>query len=631
MRRTLPYILMSAGLLTAGQAIAQGAPQEWQDPVQDLSRLSLEELANVEVTTVSRQPESAARAAAAVYVIMADDIRRSGATSLPEALRLAPNLDVQRVNSVDYAITARGFNGFETSNKLLVLIDGRSVYSSLHSGVFWDAHDFPLELIERIEVISGPGGALYGSNAMNGVINVITRSAADSQGGLVAVHAGPEDSTATLRVGGRAPAGGLWRAFVHGYNRDDSFRPNGDDATDSSEGVRIGARAEWRFGVSSVVLAGGAFSNAITVNEDYSRSPVTIGGSYVRAVWARPTWGGELEAQAYYEGTEREEAQTFEETDTWDINLQWSVQRGAHGLTVGGGHRVTRSRFEAVGTPAYLDPPFREIDLTNIFIQDKIALAPGLTLTLGAKFEDNSFSGQEFLPNVRLAWETPGGDLLWGAVSRASRTPNRIERDLTFPGFLVGGDFRSETLVAHEVGYRATPRPWASFSVSAFYNVYDDLRTVSTDPVTVLPLRLTNFGAGETWGVEAWGSVDVTPDWRLSAGVATLEKDLASDPAQDITGLISAGQDPSVRGYLRSQYNFGRRVELDVHLRATDDLSTTPGYMEADVRLGWRLTERLELAVAGRGVLNDVRFETDDPARRRAFGPSVTASLRASF
>ena len=631
MKKAIPLVLLSATLLAANSAWAQGMAQEPEDPAVDLSLLSLEELAQVEVTTVSRGPESVARAAAAVYVITSEDIRRSGATSLPEALRLAPNLDVQRVNAVDYAIAARGFNGFETSNKLLVMIDGRSVYSSLHSGVFWDAHDFPLEIIDRIEVISGPGGALYGSNAMNGVINVITRPAAASQGTAVAVHAGSEDSTATLRVGGRLGSTGAWRAFVHGYNRDDSFRADGDDATDSSEGVRIGGKAEWRLGVSSLVLAAGAFSNDITVNEDFSRSPATIGGSFVRTAWARPLWGGEFEAQAFYEGTEREELQTLEETDTLDLLLQWSVQRGAHAWTFGGGHRVVESRFDAVGTPAFLDPPYRKVDLTNIFVQDKIALAEGLTLTLGAKFEDNSFSGQEFLPNVRLAWERANGDLLWGAVSRASRTPNRIERDLTFPGFLVGGDFQSETLVAYEVGYRATPAPWASFSISGFYNVYDDLRTVSVDPVTFFPLRLTNFGAGETWGVEAWGSVDVNDSWRLSAGVATLEKDLSSDPAQDITGLISQGSDPSVRGYLRSQNNFGRNLELDVHLRAVDDLGVTPGYMEADVRLGWRVTERLELAIAGRGLLNDVRFETDDPQRRRAFGPSVTASLRAAF
>src|SRR5690606_25180380 len=250
------------------------APQD----LPDLSRLSLEELAQIEVTSVSRRPEPVSAAAAAIYVIDAEDIRRSGATSLPEALRLAPNLQVQRVNAGEYAITTRGFNGYETANKLLVLIDGRSVYSPLHSGVFWDARYVPLEDIARIEVISGPGGALYGANAVNGVINIITRSAEDTLGARAYVGVGTEDRTAAIRYGGRLGESGAWRAFVSGFERDDSLRADGSDATDATTGVRTGFRVDWAAGRDRLMLQGAAFETEAARNEDFSGSPLTVRG-----------------------------------------------------------------------------------------------------------------------------------------------------------------------------------------------------------------------------------------------------------------------------------------------------------------------------------------------------------------
>ena len=226
----------------------------------------------------------------------------------------------------------------------------------------------------------------------------------------------------------------------------------------------------------------------------------------------------------------------------------------------------------------------------------------------------------------------PGGDLLWGAISRASRTPNRIERDLTLPGFLIGGDFRSETATAYELGYRATPLPRLSFSINAFYNIYDDLRTVSITPATFLPLRLSNNGEAETWGVEAWGSYDVSPAWRLSAGVSTLTKDYAAPLTPgDISGLVSIGDDPEYQVLVRSRHDLTDAIELDVRLRAVDDLISVDGYVEADVRLGWRLTDRLELSLSGQNLIEDRHFETGDPVRARAFGRSVFGALQVSF
>jgi len=637
-------LLALPGVARAEEPIATAAPTAGTNAVaarqtmgggpsdQDLTRLSLEELSMIEVTSVSRRPEALADAAAAIYVISGEDIRRSGATSLPEALRLAPNLNVQRVNSVDYAISARGFNGYETSNKLLVLVDGRSIYSTLHSGVFWDARDVMLQDVERIEVISGPGGALYGSNAMNGVINIITRSAAETPGTLISVGAGNEDADFALRHGGDLSGGGAWRAYLMGHVRGESRSPAGLEANDDAEGTRAGARADWAAGENRLTLQGDVFDNQVTVNENLLGIETHVRGGNVLGRWSRPLAGGELQVQAYYDRFEREEPGTLEESDTWDLSVQHAMERGRHRLVLGAGHRVVDSRFAAPPGGAFLDPAERTLTLTNVFVQDQIALGAGVTLTLGAKFEDNSFSGQEFLPNVRLAWQRPGGDLLWGAISRASRTPNRIERDLTLPGFLVGGEFQSETMTAYELGYRARPSSRMSFSINGFYNVYDDLRTVSATPATFLPFRLTNRGEAETWGVEAWGSYDISPTWRLSAGVSTLTKDYDSTSTlEDISGLVSVGDDPDYQVTVRSQHDLTDALELDIRLRAVDDLAAVDGYVEADARLGWRLTDQLELSVTGRNLIEDRRVETGDPVRGRAFGRSIFGALQVRF
>lgn len=586
----------------------------------------------VEVTSVSRRAEPLAQAAAAVFVISRDDIRRSGATSLPEALRLAPNLNVQRVNAVDYAITARGFNGFETANKLLVLVDGRSIYSTLSSGVFWDGQQVMLEDVERIEVVSGPGGALYGSNAMNGVINIITRSARDTQGGLLSASVGNEDQVLSVRQGGALGDSGAWRVYATGFRRDDSLRPGGDEATDEARGVRGGARLDWRAGADAFTLQADVFRNEVAINEDYSGVETQIRGGNVVGRWTRPWAGGDLQLQAYYDRFEREEVGTLETSDTYDVLAQHASTWGAHRVVLGAGYRSVRSAFRAGPGEAFLDPPVRTLGLANLFAQDQVSLGRGVTLTLGLKFEDNSFSGDEILPSARLAWERPGGDLVWAAVSRASRTPNRIERDLTLPGFLVGADFQSETATAYELGYRANPTPKLSFSISAFYNAYEDLRTVSLDPVVIFPLRLTNFGKGRTYGVEAWGGYDFTPTWRVSAGLSTLRKDLAAPAsAFDISSLVSMGDDPDYQLLVRSQSRLRDDLDLDVRLRAVDDLATVDAYVEADVRLGWRLRDGLELALVGENLLEERHQETADSLRAREFGRSVHATLRVGF
>lgn len=620
------------GLTTPAWADQTSFDVAQADPADGLARLSLEDLATIEVVSVSRRSETLADAAAAIYVITRDDIRRSGAVSLPEVLRLAPNLNVQRINSVDYAVTARGFNGYETSNKLLVLVDGRSLYSTLSSGVFWDAQQVPLDNIDRIEVISGPGGALYGSNAMNGVINIITLPAAEATGGLAQMTVGTEDRTVAVRFGRALGTSAAWRAYVTAFRADESERPEGGAATDPADGVRGGVRMDGQAGKMAWMLQGEVFDNALTVNEGYDGEPTSVSGGHLLGRLTRPLGRGDLQLQAYHDLFERQEPGSLERGRTTDLNVQHATDWGRHKWVLGAGYRTVKSSFDTAAGGAFLDPPKRTLTLANLYLQDQIALRSDLTLTLGVKYEDNSFSGDQLLPSARLAWVSGEGDLVWGAISRASRTPNRIERDLTLPGFLVGADFQSETLTAYELGYRAHSAGGFAYSLSAFYNEYDDLRTVSPDPATIFPLRLTNHGSGRTHGVEAWGSYDVTPSWRMSAGVSTLEKDFDTPaPTLDISDLVSTGDDPSWQASLRSQSRLTDSIDLDLTLRAVDDLAAVDGFVEGDVRVGWRLSDRLELSLTGENLFHDRRIETGDPVRARAFGRSGRLGLRALF
>lgn len=616
--------LVAVGVLGAGGAAtidAQG-PQP-----QDLSGLTLEQLADIEITSVSRRPEQLSGAAAAIHVITRDDIRRSGAASLPEVLRLAPNLQVQRVGSVDYAITARGFNSFETANKLLVLIDGRSIYTTLFSGVLWDAQGLVLEDIERIEVISGPGGALYGANAVNGVINITTRSARDTQGPAISAGVGTDDRTVSLRHGGALGDAGAWRLFLTGFDRSETEMVGGVSGLDAAAGIRGGGRADWSNGLGDWMLQGDVYDHE-------SPGDVTLRGGFALGRWGRRLDSGRIEAQAYYDHTDRVNGPVEEEVRTWDVSLQQAIDLGRHAIVWGGGHRWVENSLTSPPGAATLVPETRHITLGNLFVQDQISLRDDLVLTLGVKVEDSSFTGVEMLPNVRLAWSLDDGSLVWGAVSRAARTASRIDRDLTLPGFLVGGTFQSEKLTAYELGYRARPARNLNLSVTAFHHDYTDLRTVAPDPATILPLRFANGGEGHSSGIEAWGSYEVSPRWRLDLGVVTLDKEFRLKPGEiDIASLASVGDDPSWQVLLNSRAQLTDRLELDVHLRAVDELSASgvEDYVEADVRLGWRFDNGVEMALTGSDLLNDTRLEAGDPGRQRVLGRSAALTLRAGF
>lgn len=612
---------------SAAPALAQEADTS------ELDRLTIEDLGKVDITSVSKRAQPISGAPSSVYVITNRDIESSGVLTLPEALRLAPNLQVARQDALSYVVTARGFNSFQTANKMLVLIDGRSVYSPLFSGVFWDAQNVMLEDLDRIEVISGPGGTLWGANAMNGVVNIISRSAAETQGGLLHAAGGDREQYASARFGGRLGANGAFRVYALGFNREDAW--GGPSVDEGVDGVQGGFRADWAGDVDAFTFQGDLYGYQADAGSALSAPDGNFRGGNLVARWTRQLGAAsDLRLQAYYDKVERDSAGVFSAVDTYDAEAELTTRRGRHEIVSGVGYRATHDEFTNSLNPFVTDPERRWISLAHVFVQDEMALRDDLSLVAGLKLEHSSYTGAELLPNLRLAWRPSENATLWAAVSRAVRTPSRIERDLVFPGVVVNGTFDNEELVAFEAGYRGSPLPRTTLSVSMFYNLYDDLRTSEPPPTGVLPLHVGNGMNGRTWGVEAWGAYDVTPWWRLSAGASTLHKEFDLDPdSRDTSGLQAGGNDPSYQLMLRSQMQMNDRFTVDLRLRAVDDLPdpAVPAYVEAAANLSYRLTDSVSLSVTGRNLLDDHHPETGAPAERREPMRSLYAGLRWSF
>ena len=617
--------------LSAGRVAAQ-EPAELASlqGVPDLSQLSIEELAQLPVRSASKREEPLSAAPTALYVITGEEIARSPANSVTEVLRLAPNLQVQQVNARDYAISARGFNGYETSNKLLVLLDGRSLYSTLHSGVFWELRQPLLEDIEQIEVISGSGGTLYGPNAVNGVINITTHDARDTLGGLVRGTLGSNEHTLGARYGFAIGANSALRIHGNAFDRDGLRDGLGPDIDDGYSGYQLGFRLDSGFGGNVLTLQGNLFEN----DSDVLAGDGDRGGNFTlrwrREIDARSS----LHVQAYYDHFRRRFQLVADALETMDLEAQYNRSQGAHEIVAGFGVRTTRDQFVNNANAFALDPTSRRLWILNGFVQDRFALTPELSLTLGLKLERSSFSGVELLPNLRVAWHPDPGHLLWAAVSRAVRTPSRIDRNLVAAPFLVAAtEFRSEKLIAFEAGYRGQPSGTTSVSVSVFFNLYDDIRTAELIAIP-LPVRLSNSLTGHSYGVEAWGNWQALPWWRLSAGVSLLGKSFRLEPGTtDTTGAAALGDDPSYQALLRSSMNLGDSVTLDAGLRAVDGLETPaiPAYVEADARLGWRVSDHLELFVAASNLLHRTHAESNDTNRAQLAERSVHAGTRLRF
>jgi iron complex outermembrane recepter protein len=626
-RRRSRHSRLLVGALAA-LALAQGRAAE--PPARDLADLDLEQLANIEVTSVSRRAERLADAPASIYVITNDDIRRSGVTSLPEALRLAPNLQVAQVNASSYAISARGFNN-SIGNKLLVLIDGRTVYTPLFSGVFWDAQDVMLEDIDRIEVISGPGGTLWGANAVNGVINVITRRADSTQGGLIAAGVGNVKDGGSVRYGGKFGADGHYRVYGKYFDRDNTERADGAAVADAWHKGQAGFRADWSSGASRGFTVQGDFYDG--KEEQAPTGKVNISGGNLVARWnERLAGGSDLRVQFYYDRTKRDQAFFGETLDILDVELQQALPAtGAHRFLWGGGYRAAKDSIRNSAGFAFL-PADKDLAWANVFIQDEIRLRDGLELTLGLKLESNDYTGWEYLPSVRLAWKPAPNRLVWGALSRAVRAPARLDRDLfiTAGGLsLAGGpNFESEIANVAEIGFRGQASSTLSYSATVFYHDLDDLRSV--EPVPGGGFVIANGVEGTTKGIEAWSAWQATKSWRLSAGGMYLDKDLKSKPGSlDPTGPGMQGNDPEYQWQLRSGLNVTQSLDFDVMVRNVGSLPdpVVPAYVAVDVWLGWRASRGVEFSLTLQNLFDDPHPEFGPAATRSVFGRSAFLKL----
>jgi len=599
---------ISAGLWLADSGLAAQAQQVASADVQ---QLSIEQLANVEITSVSKRAEPLNQAATAIFVINQDDIQRSGGTSIPEILRLAPNLQVAQLSASSYGITARGFNqSTGTANKLLVMMDGRVVYSPLFSGVFWDAQNTMLDDLDRIEVISGPAGTLWGSNAVNGVINITSRNSKDTQGNLLDVRAGSLDDTISARHGGSLGANTTYRVYVTALHDRNLSRIDGQVSRDGWDNVQGGFRTDWDGGGDMVTLQGDLYrGNSQAVPGAPANG--TIGGQNLLASWTRTLDGNaSIKTQVYYDNARRDLTSGIRASvDTFDFDTQYNFALGEqHSIVVGGGYRATDDTFVRGPGTSFLDPGHRTLGLGNIFAQDAISLTPDITLTLGMKFEHNSYTGWEFMPDSRLAWRPSETSVVWFSAARAVRTPSRFDTELFSPATLAGGaGFVSEELLALELGYRAQPFADFSFSVSTYFNIYDDLRTLEASGPIVFPLVIKNGMRGNTYGVEAWGSYSILDWWRLKAGINAIRKELhLVAGSRDIFGVQFAGNDPSYQFQLQSDIDLPQDVALNFGLRSIDALKSpaVPGYVEANARIDWRVLEGLHLSLAGMNLLH---------------------------
>jgi len=628
-----------AALACVAQPVHAQLGADSSDPLTELSRMSLEQLSKVEVTSVSKSAQTLASAPASIYVITREEILRTGVTSLPEALRLAPNLQVAQLTSSSYSNGARGLAGAPDvqnfSNKILMLIDGRSVYSPLFSGIEYDMQDVLLDDVDRIEVISGPGATLWGANAMNGVINIITRKAAETDGGLVRLEGGPEEQAAALRYGDSIGKDTAFRVYAKWFERGATEFANGMDAEDDwskwQAGFRVDAGADrHRFTVQGDYQSG---------DQDFPGAPeVGFSGANLLGRWEHEGSRIRTRAQVYFDRVKRERPPSgiAYDIDTWDFDFQQSASVGArHQLVWGLGRR--NNDYETVNNALAFVPNHRSLDLTNIFVQDSITLNELWKLTAGIKFEDNSYSDWSVLPDVRLSFAPNDKAMFWLAGSRAIRAPTPFDTDVQeFVGnqlFVLGDpDFKTEKVTAFELGYRGNPDAMFSISASAFYNVYDDLRTIEITPVVLLPLRWGNLMEGSAYGFEAWADLQLTPWWRLSPGVRTLHKRLEfSEGSAELVGVRQAGNDPSSRYYLKSSMDL-RHFTLDVLLRKVSQLPdpALDSYTELNARFAWHVSDQLEVAIKGFNLLNEIHLEYPEP-QGRAIRRSLMAELRFNY
>ena len=652
----LTRFLLCAALLAAAPIIRAAQV--------DLFQLSLDELMKMEITSVSKKRQPMSEAAAAIQVITREDIRRSGMTSIPELLRMVSGLHVANIDANKWAIGSRGFNG-RWSNKLLVLMDGRSLYTPMFSGVYWDIQDTLLEDIERIEVILGPGGTLWGANAVNGVINIITRNSRDTQGGLAAARAGNREHGVDLRYGSTLGDTGWFRVYAKAKDHDGLVNSNGDAAYDAWDQQRAGFRADWDTNERDTLTLQGdiyrgesdqetGYLSDVLSTVRFMEDTVDQKGANLLFRWNRTgNDGSGFEFQTYFDHTERNDIALDQHIDTLDLDFQYRFQATERQeITWGLNYRHYRDEIDGTFTVSF-GPASKHAQNYGAFVQDAIRLRDDLHLTVGSKFEQNKYSGFEFQPSARLLWKASEKDTFWGAASRAVRTPGRTDQDIRInivafsspfvdpdgPGPLPAGapallsilgsqDVKSEKVHAFEVGYRGEIGPNLSVDVTGFFNSYDDLLTGESSfslEATPLPAHalisrtFDNQMEGTAHGLELTANWQVTPAWRMHAGYTWQKFNMTLDPTSTDRNNVGDREDanPEQQFQLRSQWSIAENINLDATLFHVGSLTArdasgpvyVPAYERLDIRFGWQPNRKFELSLVGQNLLDDAHTE----------------------
>jgi iron complex outermembrane receptor protein len=617
-----------------------------QAPNPDLSQASLEDLMNLQVTSVSKKQQKLSQTGAAIFVITQEDIRRSGATNIPDLLRLAPGVDVAQVDANRWAISIRGFSD-QHADKVLVLVDGRSVYSSSFSGVFWDMVDVPLQDIDRIEVIRGPGGTMWGANAVNGVINIITKRAEGTQGGLIAAGGGSTDHADTLAQYGGEIGSGSYRVFGRFFDIGNSVFPGGGQAADGWSAWHLGFRSDWDLSPRDALTVQGdflktdesqtittLFANALPALYTFNDPIESTAGDILERWDHRLENGSQTSLQIYDDYSRHFEQGFLDEHNTVDIDFQHHIALGARNDVVWGlGARLIDSWY-GTGYAVTIVPNRRMDYLFSGFVQDELKLAKALSLTMGTKVEHNSITGLEFEPSVQLVWSLNAKQSLWASGDRAIREPSSLDVGLEDDAATVplGSTFglvrtignpniKVEELRDFEGGYRAQVNKKVSLDVDAFTGLYRNLVSIAAQtpyPVTedglsylVLPYLFVNGARAHNYGLEFSGSWNITNRWRIIPGYSYFHMNLDGDVS---TINTVPGVSPAHQFQVRSQLNLSHRVEFDHTLEYVSKLSvgSIPAYARLDCRLGWRVGESVDVSVVGQNLLAPRHAEFGD-------------------
>lgn len=626
-KNTLLLTVMSASL---GIVTVQAAPEA------ELADLSLEQLMEVKVYSAAKKEQALADTAAAAFIISQEDIRRSGATSIPDALRMAPGVQVAQINAHTWAISIRGFNS-RISNKLLVLVDGRTVYSPLFAGTYWSAQDAVLEDIDRIEVIRGPGGTVWGANAVNGVINIRTKHSKNTQGGLVSAQGGNYQSGGSIRYGGELGKDGTYRVYAKGKQNSDYLKANDQNAHDQWTAGLGGFRADYPVtGKDQLSFSGdimemeGDETSGLGRNID---STMSRRNANVTAKLTHKTEDGEWYLQSFYLTDERRGFFENQLIDTFDMEFQHTLQAGQrNALTWGLDYRLVADKLTGFNGASF-SPSSRETQLFSAFLQDQFSITDALRLTVGSKIEHNDYSGFEYQPNARLLWKPNENHSAWTSASRAVRVPSRVDHDIKVDLFRIParppvlpnalevsivGDagVKAEQVTAFEWGYRGQLSQNLSVDVATFYNIYDSLRStrpqVVTSPGLTQNLSVFSNGLkGESYGAELYANWKVTDRWRLQSGYTWLSIDNRTKSPSNGTAQVleNEGSSPQNQFSIRSQLSLSHHIEFDATVYYADNLKAptvrVANYTRLDLRLGWRPVKALELSVAGQNLLDD--------------------------